>query len=221
MKRFLDVSISAVVLLAFFPLGLLIAVFIFLSDPGPIFYRQERIGQGGRRFRLWKFRTMKVHQPGEKDHITYGTKDPRITSLGYYLRMLKLDEVPQLLNVMKGEMSLVGPRPEVERYVNMYKTRQKRILELRPGCTDITVLYGHFHDAALLENKLDDPEIFYINVLMPQKIEHNIYYLENQSFWLDLKILVGTVLLMLRIRPNKSMIHNLTLIGGPLVPYSD
>ena len=96
----------------------------------------------------------------EKGHITYGTKDPRITPLGYYLRMLKLDEIPQLLNVMKGEMSLVGPRPEVEKYVSMYNARQKRILELRPRCTDITVLYGHFHDAALLENQRDDPELF-------------------------------------------------------------
>ena len=217
MKRFFDVSMSAIVLLAFFPLGILIAFAIFLSDPGPIFFRQERIGQGGRPFRLWKFRTMKVHKPNEKEHITYGTNDPRITHLGYYLRMLKLDEIPQLFNVLKGEMSLVGPRPEVEKYVSLYNTRQKRILELRPGCTDITVLYGHFHDAALLENPSDDPELFYINVLMPKKNEHNIFYLENQSFWLDLKILVGTVLLMLRIRPNKSMIHSLTFVGGPFV----
>ena len=217
MKRIFDVSISAVVLLAFFPIGLLIALFIFLSDSGPIFYRQERIGQGGKKFRLWKFRTMRVHQSGEQGHITYGTRDPRITPLGYYLRMLKLDEIPQLLNVIKGEMSLVGPRPEVEKYVSLYNDGQKRILELRPGCTDITVLYGHFHDAALLENQHDDPESFYINVLMPKKNEHNIFYLENQSLWLDLKILVGTVLLMLRIRPNKPMIHSLTLIGGPLL----
>ena len=215
MKRFLDVSVSVMVLLVFFPIGLLIALAIVLSDPGPVFFRQRRIGQDERPFHLWKFRTMKVHQPGEKDHITYGTKDPRITPLGYYLRMLKLDEIPQLLNVLKGDMSLVGPRPEVEKYVSLYNARQKRILELRPGCTDITVLHGHFHDAALLENPSDDPELFYINVLMPKKIEHNIFYLENQSFWLDLKILVGTVLLLLRIRPNKPMIHSLTLIGGP------
>lgn len=221
MKRFLDVSISATVLLIFIPLGFLIAVSIYFSDPGPIFYRQERVGQGGRPFRLWKFRTMTVHQPGEKGHLTYGTKDPRITPFGYYLRMLKLDEFPQLLNVMKGEMSLVGPRPEVKKYVSLYTARQKRILELRPGCTDITVLCGHFHDAALLENQHDDPEIFYINVLMPKKIEHNIFYLENQSLWLDLKILVGTVLLMLRIRGNKPMFHSLAILGGPLVPYSD
>jgi lipopolysaccharide/colanic/teichoic acid biosynthesis glycosyltransferase len=213
MKRFLDVSISTLVLLAFFPIGLLIAGSIFLLDPGPVFYRQERVGQGGRMFRLWKFRTMRVHQTGEKGHITYGTKDPRITPLGYYLRMLKLDEIPQLLNVIKGEMSLVGPRPEVEKYVSLYNARQKRILELRPGCTDITVLHGHFHDAALLENQSGDPEEFYITVLMPQKIERNLFYLENQSLWLDLKIMVGTILLMLRIRRNKPMAHSVTILS--------
>jgi len=217
MKRFLDVLISTIVLLVLFPIGLLIAVSIFLLDSSPIFYRQERIGQGGRPFRLWKFRTMKVHQPKEKEHITYGTTDPRITPLGYYLRMLKLDEIPQLFNVMKGEMSLVGPRPEVEKYVSMYNAEQKRILKLRPGCTDITVLYGHFHDAALLENQTEDPELFYINVLMPKKIEHNIFYLENQSLWLDVKILVGTVLLMLRMRRNQPMNHGLTVVSGLFV----
>ena len=214
MKRFFDVSISAAVLIVFFPIALLIAVSIFLSDRGPIFYRQERVGQRGKTFRLWKFRTMKVHQVGEMGYITYGTKDPRITPLGYYLRMLKMDEIPQLLNVMKGEMSLVGPRPEVEKYVNLYNARQKRILELRPGCTDITVLYGHFHDAALLENQHENAELFYINVVMPKKIEHNLFYLKNQSLWLDLKILVGTVLLMLRLRPNKPMINDRNFLSG-------
>ena len=214
MKRLLDISISTLGLLLFIPIGSVIACAIYLSDPGPIFYRQERIGQGGKKFRLWKFRTMKVHQPSGSGQITYGTQDPRITPLGYYLRMLKLDEIPQLFNVIKGEMSLVGPRPEVEKYVKMYNAQQKKILDLRPGCTDITVLYGHFHDAALLENQKDDPESFYINVLMPKKIEHNLSYLANQSLWLDCKIIIGTVLLMLRIRQNKPLVERLTVIGG-------
>lgn len=212
-KRFLDLSISVLVLVLFLPLGILIGAAIYVIDPGPIFYRQERVGQGGRKFRLWKFRTMMVQQPVGSGHITYGTRDPRITPLGYYLRMLKLDEVPQLINVIKGDMSLVGPRPEVTKYVEMYTAEQKRILELRPGCTDITVLYGHFHDAALLENQQDDPESFYINVLMPKKIKHNLFYLENQSLWLDMKILIGTALLMLRIRQNKPMTEGLSVMG--------
>lgn len=220
-KRFLDISLSATVLLFFIPIGLLVAGIIYLTDPGPIFYRQERIGQGGKKFRLWKFRTMRVHQPSGSGHITHGTQDPRITPLGYYLRMLKLDEVPQLLNVLKGEMSLVGPRPEVERYVNMYTSQQRKILDLRPGCTDISVLYGHFHDAALLENQEGDPEVFYINVLMPKKIEHNLYYLTHQSLWLDLKILIGTALLMLRIRKNTPMTQSLSVMGNLWFPYSN
>ena len=148
---------------------------------------------------------MCVHEVTEGGEITRGSKDPRITQLGYYLRMLKLDEVPQLWNVIKGDMSLVGPRPEVEKYVRLYNDEQKRILTLRPGCTDITVIGGHLHDAALLDNIQEDPEQYYIETLMPKKLAANLYYLEHQSFFLDLKILLGTILLLLRIRKNLSM----------------
>lgn len=181
---------------------------IAIFDPGPIFYKQERIGKDGKKFLLWKFRTMRVHQPSEGQEITHGTWDPRITLLGYYLRMLKLDEIPQMLNVIKGEMSLVGPRPEVEKYVRLYTDEQKKILELRPGCTDITVIRGHLHDAALLDQQQEDPERYYIKILMPKKLAHNLYYLHHQSFWLDLKILIGTILLLLRISKNQPMNDN-------------
>ncbi len=117
--------------------------------------------------------------------------------------MFKLDEVPQLYNVLKGEMSLVGPRPEVEKYVNLYNEEQKRILALRPGCTDITVIRGHLHDAALLDHLKGNAEQYYIEKLMPQKLSHNLYYLDHQSLMLDLKILVMTVLLLLRICKNR------------------
>ncbi len=152
---------------------------------------------------------MRVHQPLEGKQITHGSKDPRITSLGYYLRMLKLDEVPQLLNVIKGEMSLVGPRPEVEKYVCLYNDEQKRVLQLRPGCTDITVIRGHLHDAALLDHQLEDPERYYIENLMPRKLAHNLFYLDHQSYWLDLKILFGTILLLLGIRKNRPMNYSI------------
>lgn len=191
------------ILIVFFPVGLIIALAIFITDPGPIFFGQERVGKNGQKFRVWKFRTMKVHQPSEGGQITHGSRDPRITQLGYYLRRLKLDEIPQLFNVIKGEMSLVGPRPEVEKYVCLYDDEQKRILQLLPGCTDITVLRGHLHDTALLDSHGENPESYYIKVLMPKKLIHNLYYLENQSLWLDLKILVGTGLLLLGICKNK------------------
>lgn len=204
-KRFTDILVSIIVLLGFLPFGVVIALSLAMVDPGPIFYRQERIGRDGKKFLLWKFRTMRVHQPSEGGQITHGSRDPRITPLGYYLRMLKLDEIPQMLNVLQGEMSLVGPRPEVEKYVRLYNDEQKKILELRPGCTDITVIRGHLHDAALLDHHQEDPEQYYINNLMPKKLAHNLYYLNHQSFWLDLKILIGTILLLLRIYKNQPM----------------
>jgi len=204
-KRFADIFISIIVLLAFLPFGLLIIVTLAVVDPGPIFFRQERTGKDGKKFLLWKFRTMRVHQSSEGGQITHGSRDPRITPLGYYLRMLKLDEIPQLLHVIKGEMSLVGPRPEVEKYVRMYNDEQKRVLTIRPGCTDISVIRGHFHDDALLDHQQEDPEQYYVKTIMPQKLTHNLYYLNHQSFLLDLRILVGTILLLLRICKNRPM----------------
>ena len=204
-KRFMDISIGAIVLLAFLPFGLLIVVTLFLTDPGPIFFRQERIGKHGEKFFLWKFRTMRVHQPWDGGQITLGSKDSRITPFGYYLRMSKLDEFPQLFNVLNGDMSLVGPRPEVEKYVRLYNTEQRRVLELRPGCTDLAVIRGHLHDEALLDHHQEDPEHYYIKTIMPRKLDHNLYYVDHQSFLLDLRILVGTVLLILGICKNRTM----------------
>ncbi|MCI0408700.1 MAG: sugar transferase [Acidobacteria bacterium] len=202
MKRCLDVVISALLLAAFFPVGLLISLAILVTSPGPVFYRQERIGRGGKKFTLWKYRTMRMNQASPGPALTHGSKDPRITPLGYFLRRMKLDEFPQLFNVIKGEMSLVGPRPEVEKYVRLYNQEQRRVLQLRPGCTDITVVRGHMHDAALLEDQ-ESPESYYINVLMPKKLQDNLYYLQHQSLWLDLKILFGTILLLMRLRKNQ------------------
>ena len=204
-KRFMDITISAIVLLAFLPFGLLIIITMVLVDPGPIFFRQERIGKQGKKFFLWKFRTMRVHQTWEGGQITLGSKDSRITSFGYYLRMSKLDEFPQLFNVLNGDMSLVGPRPEVEKYVRLYNEEQRQVLEVRPGCTDLAVIRGHFHDEALLDHHQEDPEHYYIKTIMPLKLAHNLYYVNHQSFLLDLKILVGAVLLILGIRKNRPM----------------
>jgi len=181
-KRFADIFISVSVLLAFSPFGLLLILTLALTDPGQIFFRQERIGKDGKKFLIWKFRTMRVQQSLDEEQITCGSRDPRITPFGYYLRMLKLDEIPQLWNVIRGEMSLVGPRPEVEKYVRMYNEEQKQVLELYPGCTDISVIRGHFHDEALLDHQKEDPEQYYIKTIMPQKLVHNLYYLQHQSF---------------------------------------
>jgi lipopolysaccharide/colanic/teichoic acid biosynthesis glycosyltransferase len=197
MKRLFDLSVSIVGIIVLLPICLVIILLILLSDYGPVFYRQERIGLHGRKFLLWKFRTMKVK--GNTGHeITLGTRDPRITKVGYILRMLKLDEIPQLLNVIKGDMSIVGPRPEVEKYVRLYSERQRKVLNIRPGCIDITMIKGHIHDASLL-NGQEDPEDYYVKKVMPDKLDYNLAYLDNQSLLLDIKIIVVACLKLMRI----------------------
>src|SRR6185312_14228502 len=177
---------------------------IWMTDRGPVFYGQERIGYRGVKFKVWKFRSMRVTPPGGGSAITHGARDPRITRIGYYLRLAKVDEVPQLWNVLKGEMSLVGPRPEVEKYVRLYNADQLRVLQLKPGITDLTVLRGHLHDTSLLDGR-EDPEGYYVSVLMPLKLQHNLEYLERRSCFLDLRILVATVLLLLRVKKNRHL----------------
>jgi lipopolysaccharide/colanic/teichoic acid biosynthesis glycosyltransferase len=220
-SRLLDMLLSAVGLVLFAPLGVIISILIATGDAGPIFFAQERIGRFGRPFRLWKFRTMKVRPPGLDAPITYGSRDPRITRIGYYLRMLKLDEFPQLWNVLRGDMSLVGPRPEVEKYIRLYTEEQRDILKVRPGITDITVIRGHLHDTALLDGR-ENAEDYYVNVLMPRKVALNLEYVRCRSFWLDLRILVGTILLMLRLRKNvPAMIDDSRRLLNPAVDIRD
>ena len=192
-------------LLLFSPVAAVIASAIWIADPGSIFYGQERVGRHGKKFKLWKFRSMRALPAGGGPAITHGARDPRITPIGYYLRVTKLDEVPQLWNVLKGDMSLVGPRPEVEKYVRMYSADQLRVLELRPGITDLTVMRGHLHDTSLLDGR-EDPECYYVRVLMPLKLRHNLEYLERQSWGLDLQILINTLLLLIRVKKNRPIL---------------
>jgi lipopolysaccharide/colanic/teichoic acid biosynthesis glycosyltransferase len=203
-KRALDIVVSGTGLLLFLPIGIVIAAAIWITDRGPVFYGQERVGREGRKFKLLKFRSMRATAPGSGPAITHGARDPRITRIGYYLRLAKLDEFPQLWNVLMGEMSVVGPRPEVEKYVRLYSADQLRVLHLKPGITDITVVRGHLHDTSLLDGK-EDPESYYVNVLMPLKLQHNLEYLERQSGLLDLQILAATVLLLLGIKKNRAI----------------
>ena len=162
---------------------------ILLSSKGGIFYRQIRIGKGQQEFELLKFRSMK---PGsdKAGQITVGNNDSRITGIGKVLRKLKLDEIPQLINVIKGEMSIVGPRPEVPKYVNMYSAQQLKVLEVRPGLTDLASI--EFINENEILGKSDNPEEEYIKVIMPKKLALNIQYIENQSFFGDLWLIVKT-----------------------------
>lgn len=194
MKRIFDIVNSLLILLFFLPFGILISVLIMLESRGGVFYIQQRIGLNGKEFGLLKFRTMKVNADKE-GKLTVGNRDPRITRIGYFLRKVKLDEFPQFINVLKGDMSVVGPRPEVEEYVALYTTEQREILNVRPGITDLASL-EYFEENELLASS-DDPQKTYIEDIMPAKIRLNKEYLKNPSLGKDLRIMWRTFLKML------------------------
>ena len=190
MKRIFDVVASSCGLLVLSPLFLVLAIWIKIDSKGPIFYRQVRVGRNNRDFRLFKFRSMRVGAD-KQGLITIGGRDPRVTRSGYYIRKYKLDEFPQLINVFIGDMSLVGPRPEVRKYVDMYTPEQMHVLDVRPGITDMaSILYCNEND--LLE-KSEDPDKFYIEVVMQDKLRINIDYVVHHSFLFDLKLIFKTL----------------------------
>jgi lipopolysaccharide/colanic/teichoic acid biosynthesis glycosyltransferase len=172
------------------PLGFVLAIWLKLSDGGPIFFSQIRIGQFGKPFRIWKFRTMVVNAEKLGLAVTQG-KDPRITRVGRFLRRTKLDELPQLWNVFVGNMSLVGPRPEVPRYVAIYTPEQREILRLKPGITDLASLV--FRDEESLLHGAKDVEQFYIEYCLPKKIELNKVYAQRAGLFQDVRIILLTV----------------------------
>lgn len=190
LKRFFDVVSSLAVLFFLWPFFLLTALFIKLEDGGPVFYLQERVGINGALFKIFKFRTMVIDADKKGLKITVGMRDPRITRTGYYLRRFKLDELPQLLNILKGDMSVVGPRPEVKRYVDLYAQEQRKVLSVRPGLTDYASL--EYIDENKILAKAADPEREYIQVIMPAKLALNLRYVQEQSFILDLKLIFKT-----------------------------
>lgn len=200
MKRLFDILFSGFVLICFLPIGGILAILILLGSKGGVFFKQERIGQNGIPFHLLKFRSM-VTDSESKGKITVGTRDPRITKVGYYIRRYKLDEFPQFINVLKGEMSIVGPRPEVKEYVDLYTDEQRKILSVKPGITDYASL-AYFHENELLA-KSDNPQETYINEVMPEKIKLNEKYLSNPTLSEDLIIIRKTVLKMFFSRNNE------------------
>jgi len=195
MKRSFDILFATCMLVLFTPLFLVVSCWIMFDSRGGVFFGQERIGKGGRSFKLWKFRTMRPHSE-KSGQLTVGSTDKRITGAGYFLRKFKLDELPQLWNVVRGDMSVVGPRPEVPRYVALYSEEQKRVLSIRPGITDYASL-RYFEESDLLA-KAQDPEATYIHEIMPAKLKLNIEYLDNHSFWGDLSIVLQTGMRVLR-----------------------
>lgn len=190
MKRFLDIVFSLLVLAVGLPFGLVIALLIVLDSKGPVFYRQVRVGRNNVDFRLYKFRTMCV-EADRGSLITVGADDARITRMGTFLRKFKIDEFPQFLNILKGEMSIVGPRPEVRKYVDLYTPEQRRVLSVRPGLTDYASI-RYVNENELLATS-DDPEQTYIQEIMPDKLNLNLKYIDEQSFRTDCKIILETL----------------------------
>jgi lipopolysaccharide/colanic/teichoic acid biosynthesis glycosyltransferase len=189
MKRILDIIFSCIILLFFLPLGIIISIFILFESKGGVFYLQHRVGRYGKEFRIYKFRTMRKNADSA-GKLTVGMRDPRITTIGYFLRKFKLDEFPQFLNVLKGEMSVVGPRPEVKEYVDLYSESQREILNVRPGITDLASL-EYFEENELL-GRSSDPQKTYIEEIMPAKILLNKKYSENPSLMHDVNIIWAT-----------------------------
>lgn len=190
MIRFFDILFSSLGLIILSPLFLILAVWIKIDSKGPVFYRQLRVGKDGKDFYLYKFRTMVV-DADNNGLITVGERDPRVTRAGYFFRKYKLDELPQLINVVLGDMSLVGPRPEVHKYVEMYTPDQRKVLTVKPGLTDYASI--HYIDENKVLAKSNDPERTYINVIIPEKIRYNMKYIEHQSVKEYFKIIFLTI----------------------------
>lgn len=196
LKRLFDFLVSIFGLIVLSPLFLIISILIKIDSEGPIFYRGVRIGQFGKPFKIFKFRTM-IKNAEKIGGTSTSADDPRLTRVGKFLRKYKLDELPQLINVLKGEMSLVGPRPEVKMYIDMLKPEEReKILSVKPGMTDLASLWD-FHEEELLKGS-KDPDKTYMEKIRPKKIQLQLEYVKNRSFLLDLKIIAKTIWKLLK-----------------------
>ncbi|MDU5695819.1 MAG: sugar transferase [Haemophilus parainfluenzae] len=195
MIRFFDFILSLVGLVVLAPIFIVLAIWIKIDSKGPVFYKQVRVGQNGIDFGLFKFRSMVV-DADKKGLITVGGRDPRITRSGYFIRKYKLDELPQLINVLVGDMSLVGPRPEVRKYVDLYTDEQQKVLSVKPGITDYASI--EYMDENEILGKSSDPEKTYIEEIMPEKIKYNMKYINNKNLFEYFKIILLTVLKIVR-----------------------
>lgn len=189
MKRLFDIVASGLGLIVLSPIFLFLAIWIKLDSKGPVFYRQVRVGYKNKDFRIFKFRSMRVGSD-KGSLVTIGGRDPRVTRSGYWIRKFKLDELPQLINVFVGDMSLVGPRPEVRHYVDYWTPEQMHVLDVRPGITDPASI--KFRNENELMEKAEDPEKYYIEVIMQEKIKLYLEYVDNHSFLGDIGLIFKT-----------------------------
>ena len=194
-KRLFDFTASLIGLIILSPLFALVSILIILDSKGPVFYSQSRVGRHNKDFKLVKFRTMRPNAD-KSGLLTTSSRDKRITQIGYYLRKYKIDELPQLLNVIIGDMSLVGPRPEVRKYVNLYTQKQLEVLDVKPGITDLASI--RYSDENLLLGNQINPEQFYIDTILQDKLNLTLEYVRENSFLNDLKIIYLTVIKIFR-----------------------
>ena len=197
MKRLFDIVASGLALIVLSPLFLVLAIWIKLDSKGPVFYRQVRVGWKNKDFRIFKFRSMRVGAD-KGSLVTIGGHDPRVTKSGYFIRKFKFDELPQLINVVLGDMSLVGPRPEVRHYVDYWTPEQMHVLDVRPGITDPASI--KFRNENELMEKAEDPEKYYIEVIMQEKIRLYLEYVEKHSFLYDIGLILKTVWVIVKER---------------------
>lgn len=190
-KRIFDFLLSLIGIIIISPILIIVSILIKLDSKGNILFLQKRVGRYGKEFNIYKFRTMVSDAEKLGKQITVGN-DSRITKVGAFLRKYKIDELPQLFNVLKGDMSLVGPRPEVPRYVKLYNDEQKKVLNVRPGITDMASL--RYKDENEILGKVDNPEEYYINVIMKDKLELNLEYIEKSNIFFDLYLIIKTVI---------------------------
>lgn len=190
MKRLFDITASFFGIIILSPLLIFIGLWVGLSSKGGVFYKQIRVGKNNKDFKLYKFRSMRVNSD-KQGLLTVGSKDSRITKAGYFIRKYKIDELPQLFNVLKGDMSFVGPRPEVRRYVDLYSKEQMQVLKVAPGITDpASIKYRNEND---ILSSASNPEEYYIQYIMPDKLKINIDYINNRTFFKDIKIIFQTI----------------------------
>lgn len=206
-KRLIDATLSLMALIVLSPILVIVGILIKCSSPGAILYWQDRVGRDGRIFKIAKFRSMVADADRRGSGITV-SGDPRVTSLGAFLRVTKIDELPQLWNVLTGQMSLVGPRPELPQYVANYTMEQRRVLSVRPGITDHASIRYRYEESILAQS--DDPEQHYRNVVLPDKLALNLQYVRDMSLPVDIKLVIQTITSLFKQPTHLTSKHSFT-----------
>ncbi|MGL5624878.1 sugar transferase [Cetobacterium sp.] len=211
MKRLFDIVASLIGLIAFSPVMLIVAIIVKVTSPGPILFSQKRLTKGMREFNIYKFRSMVSNELREKNTVQIKGSSSEITTIGKFMRKTKLDELPQFWNILKGDMSFIGPRPELPRRLKYYDKRQKEIFSVRSGISSPASIV--FSDEEYLMNQVQDPEKFYIGQIMPYKIELNLYYIEHQSFFYDIWLIIATLLKIVNRVKNEDVVKDRVLLA--------